>query len=62
MMISTKFDFGDRVYLVTDENQSERVVTEITIVPGSIMYTLSCGTVNSRHYEFEISPEKALVK
>lgn len=62
MMISTKFDFGDIVYLVTDEEQQGRMVTGIVIYPGNIiLYTLSCGQVNSNHYEFEIIAEKNIL-
>lgn len=49
---------GDIVFLKTDPEQNERIVTEIRIRPNSILYSLSCGTTDSQHYEIEISTTK----
>ena len=48
----------DIVFLKTDPEQNERIVTEIRIRPSSILYSLSCGTTDSQHYEIEISTSK----
>ena len=59
MVINNTYDFNDLVYLKTDEDQKKRIVIGIKIVPsGEILYLLSCGTICSEHYEFEISVEK----
>jgi hypothetical protein len=59
MIIENKFDLGELVYLITDEEQKQRMVTKIQIfLDGSVMYMLSMGTLNSDHYEKEISEEK----
>lgn len=58
-VIENKFDFGDLVYLRTDEDQKMRLVVAIKILPdGAITYYLSCGTVVSEHFEFELTEEK----
>jgi len=58
-VIDNKFDFGDLVYLKTDEDQKVRLVTGFRVYPGGgLIYYLSCGNCISDHYEFEISSEK----
>lgn len=49
---------GDIVFLKTDPEQNERMVTEIRIRQNSVLYSLSCGTTDSLHYEIEISTQK----
>ena len=54
-------DFGyslaeNRIKKEYEEN--ERIVTEIRIRPSSILYSLSCRTTDSQHYEIEISTTK----
>ena len=58
MTITSKFDFGQKVYLKTDTDQSVRIVTSFECRPTGIIYQLSCGSSHSWHYEFEISEEK----
>ena len=61
MMISTQYEFGDIVFLKTDIDQLERLITEITISEGNtLVFTLSCGTLNTKHFEFEFSKEVIL--
>ena len=56
MKITTKYDIGDSVYLVTDSEQYERIIVSISIHPNNlIMYSMMCGVEASDHYEFEIS-------
>lgn len=57
MLIDTKFKIGDTVYLQTDIDQQKRLITGINLRVNSIVYLLSCGTVESYHYDFEISNE-----
>ena len=57
MLIDTKFKIGDIVYLQTDSDQQKRLITGINIRANSIVYLVSCGTVESYHYDFEISSE-----
>lgn len=61
MMISTKYDIGQKVYLTTDEDQKERLVTKI-MFDGQALYQLVCGVTTTWHYELELSEEKDVVK
>lgn len=56
-----KYDFGDSVYLKTDIDQFERIVTGMTLREGSTVYLLSLGTEETAHYYCEISTEKNLI-
>ena len=62
MKINTRYDIGDIVYLKTDTNQKERMVTAIIITVGSHAYSLSCGDDSSEHYDIEISDTKDVMK
>lgn len=62
MVLDNKFEIGDVVYLHTDIDQLERIVTSLWIKQGSILYALNCGTVESWHYDFEITVEKDVLK
>lgn len=56
VFIRTKYNIGDIIYLRTDDENNARIVTGITIRPNnSIIYEVSCGTVTSSHYDFEMS-------
>lgn len=54
----SKFMFGDIVFLITDDQQLERIVTGWIVRPQGISYYLSCGTVETLHYDFEIGTDK----
>jgi len=62
MLIDSKFNIGDEVYLDTDVDQHCRLVTGLNIRATSISYNLSCGVVESTHYDFEITVEKDVLK
>jgi hypothetical protein len=54
----SKYTFGDILYLKTDPQQSQRIVTDIEFCGnGSVVYYLNCGSENTRHYELELSEE-----
>lgn len=57
-----KFNIGEFVYLVTDIDQLERIVTEIWIKPDGIKYNLMQGITESWHYNFEITRERNIIK
>lgn len=57
MLIESKYEIGQEVYLKTDTEQRKRIITGICIRPGSVQYDLTCGNSGSWHYEFEISQE-----
>lgn len=52
----TDLELGQVVYLKTDEDQTIRIVTAITInAGGGIQYKLNCSTEESWHYMCEIT-------
>lgn len=56
------FDIGDSVFLKTDPEQSERLVTGISVRQNGITYALSYLTNESYHYDFEITKERDIIK
>lgn len=60
MVIENKFEIGQTVYLITDEDQKPRLVISIRVNKYDLIYELNSGTIGSFHYDFEISEEKQL--
>ena len=58
MKINNKFDIEQIVYLITDADQSQRIVTAIQISKGCLVYRIACGTAESWHCEFELATDK----
>lgn len=57
------FELGDIVYLKTDPEQLERIITAFCLYPGNgVTYRLSFDTEDAWHYAIEISTEKDIVK
>jgi hypothetical protein len=56
-----QYNIGDVVYLRTDREQMARLITGIVIRPNTIMYYLSCETMETVHYEIEITTERDIV-
>lgn len=61
MMYECKYQLGEFVYIVTDEEQKKRQITGIDIRPTGVSYHLYFGTVHSEHFEFEISSEQDII-
>jgi hypothetical protein len=58
MIVDNQLDFGQIVYLITDEDQKKRIITSFKVFPnGEILYQLSCGTNFSEHYYFEVTTD-----
>ena len=61
MLIHNKFNNSELIYLRTDPEQLQRMVTAIKIcLTGELMYEVSCGTAVSWHYDMEFSREKQI--
>jgi hypothetical protein len=58
MRIDNKFEIEDVVFLITDIEQRQRLVTGIQISKNSIIYRLAEGTNESWHYDYEIAIDK----
>jgi hypothetical protein len=61
MLIQSKFEFFQLVYLKTDSDQRQRMVTRLSVTPNGTTYELSCGTQTSWHFAEEISEEKDIL-
>ena len=58
MLLDNKHNIGDIVYLKTDTDQSERIITAIQLNANGLIYMLVCGATETWHYDMEISLEK----
>lgn len=58
MVIDNKYEIGQVVYLKTDVEQLQRIVSAITQRQGTIVYELCCGKDMSGHYDFEITEDE----
>jgi len=62
MKIETKYNIGDIVFLMTDIEQLQRIVTGILIRPNNaIIYHLTCGSTETTHYDLEMVSEKNIM-
>lgn len=59
--VDLTYEVGDIVYLKTDSDQSKRIVTAILLKTNGHSYELSCGTVVSWHFDFEMSKSADLI-
>lgn len=58
-----KHNIGDVVFLKTDSEQFDRIITGIMLHPqNAVTYRLSCGTIETWHYDIEISDEIDVLK
>jgi len=55
---TTAFAIGQIVFLITDPEQLERIVTGYIVRPSQIVYYLSMETHETTHYEIEIASSK----
>lgn len=58
MMIDNRFEIGDIVYLKTDPDQYQRMVSGIIVGMYCLNYELALGDGSSTHHDFEISTTK----
>ena len=61
MIINTKFELGDIVYLKTDVDQLPRIITTIEIKQNHLRYGLTNIVIESYHYDYEISITKNII-
>jgi len=57
MVIDNKYNIGDIVYIRTDVEQKPRIVIEIVITGGDVLYRVSCCNEVTLCYLVEISSE-----
>lgn len=58
MLIKNEHNFGDIIYLKTDKDQYECLVTGILVTPNGITYRVNRGTIEYYGYEMEFSLTK----
>jgi len=56
------FKLGQIVYLVTDKDQAERIITSFQVDSRGVLYQLSHGASASWHFDIEITHEKDVLK
>lgn len=56
------FKIGDSVFLKTDREQAERLVTGINLRKNGITYAISYLTLETWHYDFEMTRERDVIK
>jgi len=62
LIIENKYEIGQTVFLKTDKEQDARIVIGFKIFKqGEILYELVSGTIQSAHYDFEMTVEKNLI-
>lgn len=57
MIIESKYNLGETVYLSTDDEQKPRIVKQICISGKGMEFNLVNGTTTSWHSDFEITSE-----
>ena len=55
LTLTINYEVGDTVFVKTDIDQQQRIVTGISIRNNDILYQVSCGIEISEHYDFELS-------
>lgn len=53
-----KYKCGDIVFLITDTEQMQRIVTGYIVRPSGVIYYLGCGEEETTHYELEIASDR----
>lgn len=61
IIIENKYNIGETVYLKTDKEQLERIVTGVAMFNTGVLYKLAQSVTEYWHYEFEISIEKNIL-
>ena len=63
MTLTFPYKIGEVVYLRTDPEQLERIITSITIRQGSVLYGVTLSDEKeSWHSDFELSKNKNILK
>lgn len=62
MRINNEFGIGEIVFLKTDRDQYQRIITCILVYgEGDLVYELKCGTSMSQHFGHELSRDKDIL-
>lgn len=63
IILNVEFEQGEIVYLRTDQEQLPRLIMGYRLQNNSrtLLYDVMCGTLQSCHYECELTREKNLI-
>lgn len=63
IILNAEYGQGEIVYLRTDQEQLPRLVMGYRLQNNSstLLYDLMCGTLQSCHYELELTRERSLI-
>jgi hypothetical protein len=61
LKVNTDFEIDTIVFLKSDPDQLQRLVTAIIIFDSAIQYRLSCGVEETDHWSHEIVKEKNVI-
>ena len=61
IVIQNEFNIGEIVYLITDVEQSKRIVLGFLYEDGTILYKIACVSIISYNRNIEISREKTII-
>lgn len=61
MIIDNIYEIGDIVYLKTDKEQLQRMVTGILVSPTGLSYRCANGTADTWQFGIEIDKEKNIM-
>lgn len=56
--INVKYNITDLVYVITDPDQNQGVITGYLVDQDSILYRVSVGSQSNYYYGFELSTER----
>lgn len=62
MKFESIYTIGNIVYLKTDREQLERIITAVCFRSTGIIYNIANGTTDTWHYECEVSDIRDIVK
>ena len=62
LTLSLEFEIGQTVYLKTDTEQYQRLITGLLIHENSILYQVACGEEMSEHFGFELADSEDVMK
>lgn len=61
MKINNEFSIGQKVYLVADAEQLERMVVYIVVTPIGLLYGVSVNGDTDDYYSLELSDTKQII-
>lgn len=63
LILNVEYEQGEIVYLRTDNEQLPRIIMGYRVqnMSSTILYDLMCGTLQSCHYELELTRERSLI-